>query len=121
MIKRNLISGHKLTHNGRKPHTCSFCGKAFALRGNLTVHLRTHNVETPFQCTICPKKFSDSNGLKRHHLMHQRKNQTNQTIEQILKAPIIEVSSSETSVPEQIFNPETIQFVQTPDVVSDNS
>lgn len=52
--------------------------------------------------------------------MHQRKNQTKLTIEQILKAPIIEASGTDTSVPEAISNPETIQFMQTSEIVGEN-
>lgn len=82
-----------MTHLGSKPHLCSICGKAFTLRSNLTVHMRIHTGEAPYHCSICSKKFSDSNALKRHHVMHQRKNQTQQIINEILEAPIIETSN----------------------------
>lgn len=125
--EKKFHSGHKLIHSGQKPHTCTYCGKAFALRGNLTVHIRTHTGATPHQCNICPKKFSDSNGLKRHMLMHQRKNET--TIEQILEAPIIETPFTASTMTQQpVFenassfnlNPETIQFVAPTPVVDNN-
>lgn len=84
-------------HSGVKPHSCSQCGKAFALRSNLTVHMRIHTGITPYHCSICPKKFSDSNALKRHHLVHQRKIETNPTIQEILEAPIVEEPEAEQS------------------------
>lgn len=106
----------------------------FALRGNLTVHMRTHGTgATPYQCNICPKKFSDNGGLKRHLLIHQRKNQTNPAIEQILEAPIIEAPINElplnVAINEPIFenvstfnvNPETIQFISPAEIVGDPS
>lgn len=37
--------------------------------------MRVHTGETPYHCTICPKKFYDSNGLKRHRLVHERRNE----------------------------------------------
>ncbi|XP_055298490.1 zinc finger protein ZFP2-like [Sitodiplosis mosellana] len=136
------LQGHKLIHSGQKPHTCSVCNKAFALRGNLTVHMRTHAGATPYQCIICPKKFSDSNGLRRHHMVHQRKNETTAAIEQILMAPTIEAAQTEpTTIMQQsvfenaimqqpifasasdfnVVNPEIIQFITSPDIAGDNS
>lgn len=120
-----------------KPHTCSVCGKGFALRGNLTVHLRTHNGTAPHQCQICPKKFNDTNGLRRHQLVHERKNQTSQTIQinqinptigQILEAPIIEAPNNEVINEPNFGNmlafnvhPETIQFIPPSEIVTDPS
>lgn len=92
-------------HSGVRAFKCTHCGKAFALRSNLTVHLRTHTGNTPYHCSICPKKFSDSNGLKRHHLMHQRKNETNPIIEQILEVPIVEAPPA----PAPVLKPSVIQ------------
>lgn len=71
----SLIAGHKLVHSGGvKPYECSFCGKAFALRGNLSDHQRFH---PPFHCKICPEQCPDSGQLKQHLLGHKHKGQIN--------------------------------------------
>lgn len=47
--------------------------------------MRLHTGETPYHCNICPKKFYDSNGLRKHRLVHQRKNDVETNVEQPLK------------------------------------
>lgn len=91
--------------------------------------MRTHNGATPYQCNICSKQFDDSNGLKRHHLIHQQKNEMITTIEQILEAPIIEIPHTESTVEQPIFenalafnvNPETIHFITPAQNVGDEN
>lgn len=43
--------------------------------------MRLHTGETPYHCNICPKKFYDSNGLKKHRIVHERKNETEIRVE----------------------------------------
>ncbi|XP_031632433.1 zinc finger protein 177-like isoform X2 [Contarinia nasturtii] len=127
------LQGHKLAiHSSVKPHSCPTCGKAFALRGNLTVHMRTHTSVKPFECNICQKKFHDSGGLKRHHLTHQRGNETNPNIDQILSAQIIEAPATETAIIEQppfenvtnvfhVNQTDVMHFVPPSQIIGDNS
>lgn len=49
--------------------------------------MRLHTGETPYHCNICPKKFYDSNGLKKHRLVHQRKNEI-VVKEEVLSPPL---------------------------------
>lgn len=62
--------------------------------------------------------------------MHERKNQINPAIEQILQAPIIEAPIAETlptvgsafgSIPTFNVSGEVIQFIPTPEIIPDNT
>lgn len=108
-----------MVHSGLKPHSCTFCGKAFALRSNLTVHMRIHTGKTPYYCKICPKQFGDNSGWKRHLSMHKRKSQMNPnlnpSIEQTVQMPANTGTSAEIPNIEATTNQSTV--IQMPSAV----
>ncbi|XP_042291776.1 gastrula zinc finger protein XlCGF57.1-like [Thunnus maccoyii] len=57
-------------NNGKKPFSCSECGKAFGRKTHLREHLRCHTGEKPFSCSICKKSFSWRRQLLRHMRIH---------------------------------------------------
>lgn len=54
--------------------TCSYCGKAFTKKYNLTSHLNTHTDIRPFACQICDAKFARKSDYERHSRSHSAKN-----------------------------------------------
>lgn len=91
-----------MVHSGLKPHSCTICEKAFALRSNLTVHMRIHKGKTPYHCKICPKQFSDSSGLKRHLSLHKRKSRIHSIPQPSIKQTV--ETLAETEKPTEIPN-----------------
>ncbi|KAK7115048.1 zinc finger protein 678-like [Littorina saxatilis] len=86
---------HMEEHAGIKPHLCSMCGDAFALRHNLKKHMLKHGQKQficehcghafytagehklhvmrhlgikPFTCELCDKSFIRKEKLNRHHI-----------------------------------------------------
>ncbi|KAM4689128.1 uncharacterized protein O3C94_007273 [Discoglossus pictus] len=74
-IKENLSSINVL-NPGKKPYTCTECGKSYKLKWNLQVHRKTHTGEKshrdekPYTCTECGKRFGAKLCLRKHNMIH---------------------------------------------------
>jgi len=73
--RNEALIRHKLAHAGVKPHICNEpgCAKAFRTKSDLNVHKRLHSGQKPYQCCQCGKSFSQKSYLKKHVLLHIKK------------------------------------------------
>lgn len=53
-----------------KPFKCSFCGKPFKRKRDMTNHERIHTGEKPYKCLYCTKAFSQIGAKNRHEHTH---------------------------------------------------
>uniref|UniRef100_A0A8C1YEK6 C2H2-type domain-containing protein n=1 Tax=Cyprinus carpio TaxID=7962 RepID=A0A8C1YEK6_CYPCA len=60
------LKKHLQLHKGNKPFRCLDCGKNFARHGHLMVHVRLHTGEKPYGCANCGEHFIRTDYLKRH-------------------------------------------------------
>ncbi|XP_077564401.1 uncharacterized protein LOC144179847 [Haemaphysalis longicornis] len=67
------MKDHARTHTGERPHQCSHCGKAFAVKSTLVKHLRIHTGERPYCCHLCPMAFAQKANLASHLHTHTGK------------------------------------------------
>uniref|UniRef100_A0A8C1S152 C2H2-type domain-containing protein n=1 Tax=Cyprinus carpio TaxID=7962 RepID=A0A8C1S152_CYPCA len=56
----------------RLPHSCRFCGRAFASPDSLKKHLQLHKGNKPFRCLDCGKNFARHGHLMAHKNVHRR-------------------------------------------------
>ncbi|XP_044028253.1 zinc finger protein 569-like [Siniperca chuatsi] len=70
-LKRNKVSKSGLRcSTGKKPLSCSECGKRFGCKGNLKRHIRIHTGEKPFSCSVCFRGFAQARYLSQHMAVH---------------------------------------------------
>lgn len=64
--KNSLLRHMTLSHSDRKPFTCRYCNKAFAIMQYLREHERIHSGVRPYSCSLCDKTFVQNGDMHRH-------------------------------------------------------
>ena len=69
-VSLNAAKSNKKKRATKKQYKCSYCGKIWKKKNDLTKHIRMHTGERPFQCEYCPKAFKQKHHLTKHIRTH---------------------------------------------------
>ena len=67
---RSAMSRHQRIHND-KYHVCSFCGKKYVEKYDLSAHIAAIHESNGMMCKYCGKTFTSRSGLVLHEKKHQ--------------------------------------------------
>ncbi|KAJ8971108.1 hypothetical protein NQ314_000890 [Rhamnusium bicolor] len=57
---------HQKTHDGKRNHLCTECGRAFLQAVHLKYHMWKHTGIKQFHCAYCDKSYTSVTQLKKH-------------------------------------------------------
>ncbi|XP_053307082.1 uncharacterized protein LOC128469287 [Spea bombifrons] len=70
--QNSQLGRHRKIHTGESRYPCDVCGMTLTRRSTLLGHLRMHRGEKPFSCEECGKSFTRKTTLAKHKFTHQR-------------------------------------------------